>query len=575
MKAAAASLPRVALCLCVCLCLWVAICSGTTDIDTDTDTAAATGTTAAPRGVDLVSIAGWPQSGTSLLQQLLTVAPATDTMVELCFKAHGKRCTSFNNEGQWLLDNGAKRRMLDGTYAPGRSCEPPPGAEDRAGAHIVAQWFSYWHNNSKIVVQKSPQDLLKLSFLDNIFKPMTANRRFIVVLKHPATLSTALPKRQDWTHARVGDGKTSEKKYVALTKEQVNDNFLYFHRMMTKEIVAVAGKSPPPPRVGPAGDSGRPPPYARCDDQAADLGWLPALEAFAAQMERNPELRKRTKIVRFEQLVLDPLGTCRALLAFALGAAGAAGGEALLHNQAKICSVHFRNDQPPPVPKRPVGSGRSKIKGLAGTENIHLGRSSKRHLATASSNSNSSNTYSSSSSSSHCSHSSSSSSSSSSNSINSTDHFARHLRLRKTKEDTGPSASPAARDGDVPEMYEELDFRRDLAALSILGRLSRLRLSLGTRAEARARGGAGAGQGSATVAGGVLSAQNRQLLLALEARLVPFGYGLLGRGARPRAADFAPEAAYFLKDNSFVLNYLPYLSLKDRQGQGILDMGNG
>ena len=51
----------------------------------------------------LIFLSGWPQSGTSLLQQILEEAKFMSTMIEKCTKIYGKRCTNWNNEGQWML----------------------------------------------------------------------------------------------------------------------------------------------------------------------------------------------------------------------------------------------------------------------------------------------------------------------------------------------------------------------------------------------------------------------------------------------------------------------------------------
>ena len=45
-----------------------------------------------------IFLSGWPQSGTSLLQQIFTVSPFSSTMVKLCFEKRGKFCANVNNE---------------------------------------------------------------------------------------------------------------------------------------------------------------------------------------------------------------------------------------------------------------------------------------------------------------------------------------------------------------------------------------------------------------------------------------------------------------------------------------------
>ena len=43
-------------------------------------------------------VSGWPQSGTSLLQQLFTVTPNVSTMVDNCNKYMGNKCINVNHE---------------------------------------------------------------------------------------------------------------------------------------------------------------------------------------------------------------------------------------------------------------------------------------------------------------------------------------------------------------------------------------------------------------------------------------------------------------------------------------------
>lgn len=57
----------------------------------------------AQRNKTFVFLSGWPQSGTSLLQQIMEEAKFASTMIQKCSRVYGKKCTNWNNEGQWLL----------------------------------------------------------------------------------------------------------------------------------------------------------------------------------------------------------------------------------------------------------------------------------------------------------------------------------------------------------------------------------------------------------------------------------------------------------------------------------------
>jgi hypothetical protein len=58
------------------------------------------------RRFNFIFISGFPQSGTSLLQQMITASPPVSTMVGNCERVlgmKGNRCQRWNHEGQWLL----------------------------------------------------------------------------------------------------------------------------------------------------------------------------------------------------------------------------------------------------------------------------------------------------------------------------------------------------------------------------------------------------------------------------------------------------------------------------------------
>jgi hypothetical protein len=65
-----------------------------------------------------VFVTGWPQSGTSLVQQFLTSCPNLSTMVEKCELLLGKRCINWNHEGQWLLRGTTRQFFNSGAMCP-------------------------------------------------------------------------------------------------------------------------------------------------------------------------------------------------------------------------------------------------------------------------------------------------------------------------------------------------------------------------------------------------------------------------------------------------------------------------
>jgi hypothetical protein len=67
-----------------------------------------------------VFIGGWPQSGTSLIHQLLSQNQRlVSSMIPLCEELLGaKRCQSWNHEGQWILDGKTRDHIQSGNVCP-------------------------------------------------------------------------------------------------------------------------------------------------------------------------------------------------------------------------------------------------------------------------------------------------------------------------------------------------------------------------------------------------------------------------------------------------------------------------
>mmetsp|Transcript_8773 Transcript_8773/g.13129 ORF Transcript_8773/g.13129 Transcript_8773/m.13129 type:complete len:101 (+) Transcript_8773:66-368(+) len=64
------------------------------------------------RNHTVISISGWPQSGTSLLNEFLLRTPGVSTMVDKCSLFHTvRKCIGFNFEGQWILPGCISHRV--------------------------------------------------------------------------------------------------------------------------------------------------------------------------------------------------------------------------------------------------------------------------------------------------------------------------------------------------------------------------------------------------------------------------------------------------------------------------------
>jgi hypothetical protein len=188
-------------------------------------------------------------------------------MVKKCLEKIGKKCANINNEGQWLL---RLPKDLRDTYKPGKMCPVHNNSrleknQSDSLANIRntfwSQWSPYWNLKQRYLVEKSPQEMLKFGFLHELFSLPDNNRRrvkYLVIIKHPATLNIATPTDQGWLYHR--DRKTSkdgqlEPMRLRNSNEQVLSSMQYFIQFMTRN------------------DS----------KGTCELGWLPAFELFLLQ----------------------------------------------------------------------------------------------------------------------------------------------------------------------------------------------------------------------------------------------------------------------------------------------------
>ena len=102
-------------------------------------------------------------------------------MVEKCDQVHGSKCQNWNHEGQWLLP---RSHEISPYLQPGKMCpvpeekaNPPSGTKEA----ILSNWLKYWHTNEDssdvlpdILVEKSPQSMLKIPFLVEVLKGVRA-----------------------------------------------------------------------------------------------------------------------------------------------------------------------------------------------------------------------------------------------------------------------------------------------------------------------------------------------------------------------------------------------------------------
>jgi len=251
----------------------------------------------------MVFISGFPQSGTSLLNALLTDAPGTSSMVKACDARYGKKCQNWNYEGQWMFENdGVNNENAIKLLQPGKQCPRYGDSFNESFASLAMndirrQWCQFWNLAMPILVEKSPQSMLKIPLIESTFA-LAFKTKFIIVIKHPVTLNTAVSRGTTWlthTHTKFDSGsiiKTEEDSNV----EQINENLRYFTNFLLGNSYSSPSEN------------------SSSKNNCSNLGWIPALEMLQHQLHTglaNSEIR----IVRFEDFD-RPQVLCKALLKF-------------------------------------------------------------------------------------------------------------------------------------------------------------------------------------------------------------------------------------------------------------------
>ncbi len=170
-------------------------------------------TALAPR---YVFVGGLHRSGTTLVAGLLASGRGATGLVDTGVT---------ENEGHHLHDvtpsaidhGGPGRFAFDPALRRGRSSDP---ATDRR--RLEAAWDRYWADgDAPVRIEKSPQHLLELPFLDSVFP----DGHQVVVLRHPLTVALATRK---WT--RPGPPKL-RRLAPRLSLERLVGHWLHAHHL--------------------------------------------------------------------------------------------------------------------------------------------------------------------------------------------------------------------------------------------------------------------------------------------------------------------------------------------------------
>ena len=118
-------------------------------------------------------LSGSPQSGTSLLHNFMEATSGVKSMHAGCSVLYSaSACSRWNHEGQWMLP---RSDVISKWFRPGKMCrisDSPLQTEELEAlrSNVVGVWQQIWGNNSKVLVEKSPQSMLKIDLYTKLFE---------------------------------------------------------------------------------------------------------------------------------------------------------------------------------------------------------------------------------------------------------------------------------------------------------------------------------------------------------------------------------------------------------------------
>ena len=281
----------------------------------------------------MIFVAGSPNSGTSLLRTLVAQAGLAEGM-DRC--AETTRCVHTNVEGQWLLKLEGQRfvsPVVADVYRPGNLSNHLTEADavdaDAALVTLWRMWSLYWDMSRAYLVEKSPANVVKLRWLDAVFRP--AKRvRFLVTVKSPLTHKGAEAAEAHKTAVKACE-VAAHKARMAAYKEQ--------RRRKRRPTTTRVARPPSWRRLFGGAPRGRAPPRrvvanrtraprgnaseceaagggALAEQLAAVEDWARIHEVLAGDLEAWDEAPARVGVVRYERLSLTC--PCERIVRFAM-----------------------------------------------------------------------------------------------------------------------------------------------------------------------------------------------------------------------------------------------------------------
>lgn len=104
-----------------------------------------------------------------------------------------------------------------------RLTEEDPRATDETAKRLFAAWARFWETDRRVLVEKSPPNLIKMRFLQRVFG--VEHTRFIVTLRHPFAVLHFLFRRGDDTAQLLTAGcmGASVRHWLSLNNRFVED----------------------------------------------------------------------------------------------------------------------------------------------------------------------------------------------------------------------------------------------------------------------------------------------------------------------------------------------------------------
>jgi len=162
-----------------------------------------------------VFIGGLPRSGTTLLAAELARSPGV---------ANLEGIGPVADEGQYVQDVYTTQQQAGGidrfAYAAAMHLtEDSPLATPASRTALWEAWSPHWDTTQRVLVEKTPSNLLKMRFLQAVFPGAS----FVVLVRHPVAEAMALRAR-GWSHRPVA---------------RLVDHWVHAHQVMAADLPRV------------------------------------------------------------------------------------------------------------------------------------------------------------------------------------------------------------------------------------------------------------------------------------------------------------------------------------------------